>query len=108
MQTLPPIKRGDTFLLGCVAKDSAGVPENLDDVTLKAQARKCDAAGTLVADLTITKANQTTHAGQFSISADTSLWPLDALVIDIQTHVGTVQATSETMEITVMQEVTRD
>lgn len=121
MKTLPPFKRGDTFSLGCLAKDDDGEPENLTSVTLRAQIRR---QGTrlapepvFVAELTVTKANQTTTPGGFAVYAAPALtedWEAgteDAPVlhvVDIQKTVGAQVASSETFLVPVIKDVTRD
>jgi hypothetical protein len=121
MQTLPPFKRGDTFSLGCLAKDAGGVPEDLSNITLRAQIRR---QGTrlapepvFVAELTVDKANQSTHKGEFSLTAlpaVTKLWQsgLEATpvmhVVDIQKDVAGVVISSETFAVPVIKDVTYD
>lgn len=108
MKTLPPLKRGDTFQLGCLAKDSDGQPEDLSGVTLRAQARAA-LSGALVAELTVSKPDQTTYPGEFAISAgDTTAWPISMLLIDIELRVGLAVVSSETMRLTVLEDVTHD
>lgn len=108
MKTLPPFKRGDTFQLGCLAKDSDGQPENLSGITLRAQARSA-LSGQLVAELTVGKADQATHPGEFAISAtSTEGWPIGALLIDIEQRVGQAVASTETLKLTVIEDVTHD
>ena len=70
MQTLAPFKRGDVFQIGATAKDSAGVVINLTAVTIRSQVRT--AAGALVAELLVSKANQTTD-GFVKVLADALL-----------------------------------
>ena len=108
MKTLPPLKRGDTFQLGCLAKDSDGQPEDLSGVTLRAQARAAS-SGALVAELLVSKSDQVTHPGEFAISAgDTSAWPIAMLLIDIERRVGPAVVSSETLQLTVLEDVTHD
>lgn len=118
MQTLPPFKRGDTFQLGCLAKDADGEPENLTNVTLRAQIRR---KGTrlapepvFVAELEVTKGAE---LGEFSLVADesvTSLWEAGTEeapvlhVVDIQKTVSGVVSSSETFEVPVVKDVTYD
>lgn len=108
MKSLPPLKRGDTFILGCLAKDSDGLPENLSGVTLRAQARQAS-SGRLVAEFLVSKADQQTRPGEFSISAvDTDGWPIRVLLIDIEILVGPVVASTESMELPIIEDVTHD
>lgn len=108
MKSLPAIKRGDSFLLGCLAKDFDGQPENLSSVTLRAQARAAW-SGLLVAELTVSKAEQSTHPGQFAISAtSTNDWPVALLLIDVERRVGQVCVSTETLQLPVLEDVTHD
>ena len=108
MKTLPPMKRGDTFQLGCLAKDSDGQPEGLSGVTLRAQARSA-MSGQLVAELVIGKSDQSTHPGEFAISAiSTDAWPLGMLLIDVEQRVGQAVASTETLKLTVIEDITHD
>ncbi len=110
MKTLPPLKRGDTFQLGGIARDSDGEPEDLAAVTLRAQARLA-ATGQLLAELEVSKSDQVTHPGEFSISASaaiTETWPVTLLLIDIEQRVGSEVASSETLRLTIIEDVTHD
>lgn len=108
MKTLPALKRGDTFQLGCLSKDSAGQPESLTNITLRAQARSA-LSGQLVSELTVGKADQAANPGQFSISAThTDDWPVGMLLIDIERRVGQAVASTETLKLTVLEDVTHD
>lgn len=121
MQTLPPFKRGDTFQIGCLAKDAAGEPEDLSTIAIRSQIRL---AGTrlspepiFVAELQVSKANQSTGRGQFSLTAlpaITKLWSAGTEeeptmhVMDIQKEVGGVVISSETFAVPVIKDVTYD
>ncbi len=110
MKTLPPLKRGDTFQLGGIAKDSDGTPENLAGITLRAQARVA-ITGQLLAELTVSKSDQVEHPGEFSISAlaaVTAQWPATMLLIDIEQRVGSEVASSETLRLNIVEDVTHD
>lgn len=107
MQTLTPFKRGDAFQLGATAKDAAGVTIDLTLVTIRSQVRT--AAAALVAELLVSKANQTTDKGEFALSCvDTTAWPPGYLVIDIEQRVGAGITSSETMRLPVLEDVTHD
>ena len=121
METLPPFKRGDTFSLGCVSKDSDGEPEDLTNVTIRAQVRlqgsRLSPEPVFVAELTVDKANQTTNKGEFALTAlpaVTKLWQggsEDKPVIhiaDIQKDVAGVVISSETFAVPVIKDVTHD
>ena len=107
MKTLPSIKVGDTFQIGCVAKDADGVPEDLTGVTLRAQARIAT-SGALIHEFTVDVADQGTHPGEFSLAASTAGWPIGAALIDIQSTIGSVVVSSETMRLPVVEDVTHD
>lgn len=108
MKILPPLKRGDTFQLGCLAKDADGQPESLDGVTLRSQARSA-LSGQLIAELTVSKADQVAHPGQFSIgAADTSSWPVAPLLIDVELRVGQAVTSTETIRLPIIEDVTHD
>lgn len=108
MKTLPSLKRGDSFQLGCLAKDADGQPEDLTSVTLRAQARVAS-SGLLVSELTVGKADQVTSPGQFAISATSTVdWPIATLLIDIEQRVGLAVASTETLKLPVIEDVTHD
>ena len=107
MKTLPPLKIGDTFQIGCVNKDADGVPESLVGVTLRAQARSA-VTGVLVQELAIDVADQVAAPGEFSITAATAAWPVGSVLIDIQATVGSVVTSSETMRLPIIEDVTHD
>lgn len=82
---LPPFKIGDTFLISCVKKDSAGVPEDLTGIDIRSMVRS--SAGEFVAELTATIADQILSPGLFTLSAepiDTLLWPSEFCHMDIK------------------------
>lgn len=119
MQTLPLFKRGDTLQLGCLSKDVSGAPEDLTSITIRSQIRR---VGTrlapepvFVAELQVSKSNQSTHKGEFSLTAlpaITKLWeagPDDKPVlhvVDIEKEVGGVVVSSETFAVPVIRDVT--
>jgi hypothetical protein len=119
MQSLVPFKRGDTLQLGCISKDVAGEPEDLTNIIIRSQVRR---AGTrlapepvFVAELQVAKSNQSTHKGEFSLTAlpaVTKLWEAGTEdkpvlhVVDIEKEVGGVVVSSETFAIPVIKDVT--
>jgi hypothetical protein len=100
-----PFKQSDTFILACTYRED-GTPVDLTTFEIASQVR--DSSGTLVADLTVTLADQGTDPGVFTLScADTSPWPIDLLPCDIQfTLDGNVRST-QTFFVAVEPEVTR-
>ena len=105
----PDLKRGDTFSLGCLKKDSDGDPENLSSTTITCQIR--DGNDTLIATVTVDKSNQSTAPGEFSITvaADTTkAWELSRYLLDIQFSVGSEVISSETARFKVVKDITHD
>lgn len=103
--SLPDFKRGDTFAMTCIYKQD-GTPHSVTSVDIKCQVKQ---GSTLVTEMTVTKANQSTNLGAFVLtpqSADTALWPIGNLLCDIQfTEGGTVRST-ETFYINIIEQVT--
>lgn len=109
MVELPDLKRGDTFSLGCLKKDSAGSPENLSNFTIACQIR--NGSDTLIATPVISESNQSTSPGEFSITvaADTTkAWELSRYLLDIQFSVGSEVISSETARFKVVKDITHD
>lgn len=107
MSTLPDFKRGDTFSLGCIKRDSDGAPENLTNVTIAAQVR--DSGDTLLGTAVAAKANQTTSPGEFSLTVDstvTATWDLGRCYIDVEFSVGGAVTSSETMTFKTIKDIT--
>lgn len=101
---LPQFKRGDSFVLACVYKQD-GVATSVALFTLKAQLR--DSSGVLVQELGVSKANQTTSPGVFTLTAGaTGSWPIDLLRCDIQFTEGDTIRSTQTFEVEVIEGVT--
>lgn len=98
------IKRGDTLYLVCTYTDSNDVPVDLTNVTIESKVMNSVKIHYL--DLVVTKLNQTTDVGKFTITKN----PAHTLDVgkyfwDIQyTENGLVQST-ETMVLNVLQDV---
>lgn len=107
MQQLEPIKQGDTFILGCTYKNSSKVAESVSDVEIKSQARRA-ATNNLVQEFEIFKSDQTTHPGEFSLSAQTNSWPLGLINIDIQFTYGDIVISTDTFQVQVIRDNTHD
>ena len=106
MISLPPVKRGDTFAVGCLAFTADRIPQDLTDVEIQSQIRRGTASSKLQ-DLTVTKADQSTNPGEFSlVSMSTDDWPIGTCYCDIQFVLGEVVISSETIEITVLRDIT--
>lgn len=101
-------KRGDTFSLTCVWRDSLGTPINISGYTIASQVRTDTFVDTLVITVTdaVNGAFTVTKAAPF-----TALWPLtsyqSSLLCDIEFSIGGVVVSSETFEIVVSQDITR-
>ena len=109
MTDLPNLKRGDTFSLGCLKKDADGAPEDLSSVTIACQVR--DGSDALIATPVISKANQTTSPGEFSITlpaATTETLDLSRYYLDIEFTVGSEVVSSETARFKVVKDITHD
>lgn len=106
MQSLSNFKRGDTFSLACVWKEN-GMPSAITGLSIVSQIRK-QVGKSLVANLTVVPANQTTNPGHFTLVAsnsDTSTWPTGLLICDFQITQGDVVRSSETFQIRVVEDV---
>jgi hypothetical protein len=105
MQTLPSIKRGDTFSFIASLKDSAGEP--LTGVASKLKSQVRNKADVLYSELIIT---ETEILGNYLFKApDTSAYPTGTeLYLDIEyTNDGTITS-SETIAVPVVKDVTRN
>ena len=104
--SIPPIKRGDSFVLACTYKQN-GVAHDVTDYNIRSQVR--DSTGALVEELTATKANQTTSPGVFVLSAAApNEWPVDVLSCDIQfSDSEDVVRSTQTFKIPVIEDVTQ-
>lgn len=103
---LSPIKRGDTFTLACTYKQN-GVVYDVTNFTIRSQVRY--STGALVAELTVTKADQTTNPGVFVLAAaDPMDWPVKILSCDIQFSDGDgVVRSTQTFQIPVVEDITQ-
>lgn len=107
--TLKELVHGDGFARSCTYKEN-GTPASLAAVEVRAQARGSD--GALVAELTVTKANQGTSPGVFVLSSpaegySTETWPVDTIAIDIEFRSGGVLRSTERILLPVVADVTR-
>lgn len=104
---ISPVKRGDTFNLACIYKQN-GVAYDVTNYTIRSQVR--DSEGSLVSELAVAKADQTTNPGVFVLSAaGATAWPIDVLSCDIQfsDSDGVIRST-QTFKIPVVEDVTHD
>ena len=68
--------KGDTLVVNGVYKDSSGTPVNLTTAGISIAASYMTPDGLTTAPVTVTlAADQTANAGQFTLTADTGLWP---------------------------------
>jgi len=103
MQSVPH-KRGDTFLFNAVLTD-AGVPVDITNIDIRCQIRDKD---TLVATAVVTKAVPNSD-GAFSLRvSDTTAWPIKTLLSDIEYTINGQIISTETFEIPVTKDITRD
>lgn len=101
-------KQGDTFSKPCVRQNKVtSVPVDLTGYTIKSQVRtRPDKGDTLVSELVVTMVNAV--AGSFILSnADTSAWPAEALVWDIQYTLAGVVLSTDSLYVQVYADVTR-
>lgn len=106
MATLPPFKRGDSFVMNNVYKrDGQGL--DLTDYTIESQIRSTDLK--FVARLNAALADQKVYPGVFTLTPkepDTTTWPLGIQVCDIAfTYKGT-KISTETFNVPVVEHVT--
>lgn len=101
-------KKGDTFTLICVWKDSVGNPVNLTGYTIASQVRSIGFVDNL--SVTILDAAQ----GRFSVSrnaANTSDWPasnsISRVFCDIQFTINSTVSSSQTFEVVVLEDITQ-
>ena len=99
--TLPPIKRGDTFLLACVYREG-GIPASLTGYTIRSQMRGQDFVTTLEAVI----GNQTTAPGSFTLRAIDVL-PVGVHECDIEFATGGAIRSTQTFLVPVQEDVTR-
>lgn len=100
------IKRGDTFLLAFAAKTDEGTVQDLTGYAVTSQVRS--AQGALVADLDVAIVDAV--AGSLTLGATaaaTAAWPLGKLVADLRLEVGGDVLHTETLELVVIEAVTR-
>ena len=107
MQSLPPIKQGDTFIIGCTYKDANKQPGDLTNVVIRSQARSA-ATKKLIKEFEIFKSDQVLYKGQFSISAMTNDWSIGTLNIDIEFIIDGSVISTDTFQIPVVQDITHD
>ena len=105
MISLPPLKRGDTFYIGCTSKDSTGESNDLTNIQVRSQVRSA-ATKKLIADLPIVKLDQTEYPGQFSITSPTDTWPIGTCLLDFELKRESTVISSDTVELPIIRDIT--
>jgi len=105
MVSLPPLKRGDTFYIGCASKDSTGEPNDLTNIQIRSQIRSA-ATKKLITDLPIVKLDQDEYRGQFSISVATNDWPIGTCLLDFELSREGIVISSDTIELQIVRDIT--
>lgn len=105
MISLPPLKRGDTFYIGCVARDTDGTTHDLTNIQVRSQVRSA-ATKKLIADLLIVKLDQTEYPGQFSITSPTDTWPIGTCLLDFELKRESTVISSDTVELPIIRDIT--
>lgn len=107
--TISPVKQGDTFTLVCAYKEN-GVAVSVENFTIRAQLR--DSTGSLILELPVSKANQTTSPGVFVLGNNTPPsppFPIDELRCDIQfSDADDVVRSTQTFFVPIVEDVTHD
>lgn len=102
MPTTAPIKRGDSILFSCRYAEN-GAPVDITTYEIRSQVRAHD--GSLIDSLSVTLLNQTTHPGQFTLTA-TKAWPTGRHVCDVVFSANRQVRSTETFEIQIVDGVT--
>ena len=105
MISLPPLKRGDTFYIGCAARDIDGTTHDLTNIQVRSQIRSA-ATKKLIADLPIVKLDQAEYPGQFSISSPTDTWPIGTCLLDFELRRESTVISSDTVELPIIRDIT--
>ena len=105
MISLPPLKRGDTFYIGCVSKDSTGELNDLTNIQIRSHILSA-ATKKLIADLPIVKLDQTEYPGQFSITSPTDTWPIGTCLLDFELKRESTVISSDTVELPIIRDIT--
>lgn len=96
---------GNTFSAVCTLRDSLGAGIDLTTVTIDSQVRCRD--GVLYSTAVITKSNQTTSPGKFSVVvADTTGWLEGIMEWDIQYTISGQVSSTELITINAVKGVT--
>ncbi len=106
MSCIQPIKRGDTFTVACTYKED-GIPTSVAPYTIRAQVRNSRLK--LIAELVVSKANQSESPGVFTLSGGEIDWNPSQYQCDIEfvDNEGVVRS-SQTFNIPVEQDITSE
>ena len=97
-------KRGDTFTLTCTYKVN-GVATSVADIDIESQIRNQRDA--LIEDLTVTKLVGTGKFTLVATAVETALWPVNVLRCDIQFSQGGTVRSTQTIDISVLEDITQ-
>jgi hypothetical protein len=107
MKKLPNFKRGDTFLLNCLYKNS-GAPYDVTNASIRSEIVSVATRERLVA-LNAVKLDQVTHVGQYYLKADASEtrnWGLGDYLMDIEITIDNFVRSTETFSLKVIEDIT--
>lgn len=102
------VKTGSTFELECLYKQD-GTPVDLTALTIESQVRS--RRGALLAELAVTKANQGTDPGVFTLSCGdsvTAAWPDGDNAMDIRITDASKTYYSETLAVRTVKGITEE
>jgi hypothetical protein len=103
--SLPDFKRGDSFTVSCTYKVD-GVATSVTGFGIRSQLRQTNK--TLVSNLVITFADQSSSPGIFFLTSGSSTedWPIETLLCDIEiTQTGAIRSTN-TFAVPVVRDIT--
>ena len=104
MKCLSPFKRGDTLVLECILKQD-GDPISVEFAVITSQIRRVNQE--LVTEMNVTK--NLAEIGKFSLTPveDTSTFPVETLICDVQIEDGGFIRSSQTFTIPMVEDITR-
>ena len=105
MTTLGTLKRGDTFSY-CAEITDNGAPITGIAAYLRSQIRK-EYKGLLLSELSVSETD-TPGIYQFKHDGSTQEWPLGRMLVDFEYTIGGVTKSSDTLMLTVIEDITHD
>jgi hypothetical protein len=99
------LKRGDSFIANCIYKDADGIPVNLDTAGIEIVSKVRSPDGLTLFPLEVTIKDQVATPGGYSITGDTSSWPLGELSWDIRFNQAGQSFPSETIQFRVTEPI---